>query len=51
LQGSSTRDIVEAGLQAMQLEANKLMQHEAVRKAYEHFQLMCELTKNNETIK
>jgi hypothetical protein len=26
-------------------EADKLMKHEAVRKAYEQFQLMCELTK------
>jgi hypothetical protein len=50
LQGSSTREIVEAGLTAMQQEADKLMQHESVRKAYEHFVLMCELTKNRETV-
>lgn len=41
----SARDHVEAGVKAMQEEANKLMQHESVRKAYEHFQLMCELSK------
>jgi len=39
------RDIAEAGVKAMMEEANKLMRHESVRKAYEHFLLMCELTK------
>ena len=29
-------------------EAEKLMQHEAVRKAYEQFMLVCELTKQQE---
>jgi hypothetical protein len=29
----------------MQEEADKLMKHESVRRAYEQFQLMCELTK------
>ena len=48
LTGSSTRDIAEAAVQAMQEEADKLMKHEGVRKAYEHFQLMCELTKETE---
>ena len=51
LQGSSTRDIVEAGVKAMQDEAFKLMQHKAVRDAYEQFQLVCELTKGNENVK
>ena len=50
LQINSARDIAEAGVNAMQLEADKLMQHEGVRKAYEHFVLMCELTKNRETV-
>jgi len=45
LQISSARDIAEAGLKALQEEAEELMKHEAVRKAYEHFLLMCELTK------
>jgi len=40
------RDCAEAGVKAMQEEADKLMQHESVRKAYELFQLMCELTKD-----
>jgi hypothetical protein len=51
LQGSSTRDIVEAGVQAMQEEADQLLKHEAVRQAYEQFLLVCELTKGNENVK
>ena len=39
----SAREIAEAGLKAMQEEADKLMEHESVRKAFEHFQLMCKL--------
>lgn len=46
LNGASTRDIAEAGVQAMQAEADRLMQNDAVRQAYEHFQLMCALTKS-----
>jgi len=46
LQGASTRDIVEAGVQAMQQEATKLMTHPAVRDAYEQFLLTCDLVKN-----
>jgi len=45
LHGTSTRDIAEAGINAMQIEADKLMKNESVRKAYEHFQLMCNLSK------
>ena len=41
----SYRDHAEAGVKAMQEEADKLMKHDSVRKAYEHFILMCELTK------
>jgi hypothetical protein len=48
LQGSSTRDIVEAGLAALQAEADKLMQHQAVQDAYQQFQLICELTKHKD---
>jgi hypothetical protein len=47
LQHGSARDLAEAGVNAMMIEADKLMKHEAVRKAYEQFQLMCELTKEN----
>jgi hypothetical protein len=43
----SAREIAEAGVKALQEEALKLMQHESVRQAYEHFQLVCELTKDH----
>ena len=43
----SARDAAEAGVRAMQEEADNLMQHESVRKAFEHFVLMCELTKED----
>lgn len=45
LYGLSVHDCAEAGVKAMQEEADKLMKHESVRRAYEQFQLMCELTK------
>jgi hypothetical protein len=48
LMHASARDLAEAGVKAMQAEADKLMKHEGVRKAYEHFQLMCELTKEKQ---
>lgn len=41
----STRDHAEAAVKAMQEEALKLMTNPAVKKAYEHFLLVCELTK------
>jgi len=39
------RDVAEAGVKAMMTEAEKLLENESVRKAYDHFMLMCELTK------
>jgi len=48
LRRPAIRDVAEAAVKAMQTEADKLMQHESVRKAYEHFQLMCELVKDRE---
>lgn len=45
LQIDSTRDIAEAGIKALQEEADKLMTHPAVREAFEQFQLVCKLTK------
>ena len=48
LHGLSVHDCAEAGVKAMQAEADKLMKHEGVRKAYEHFILMCELTKEKQ---
>jgi hypothetical protein len=43
----SAREIAEAGVRAMQEQALELMQHQAVRQAYEQFQLVCELTKES----
>lgn len=47
LEVASARDIAEAGLKAMQEEAERLMTNPAVRLAYEQFLLVCELTKKN----
>ena len=47
LEVGSSRDIAEAGLKAMQEEANKLLTNPAVRLAYEQFLLVCELTKKS----
>ena len=46
----SAREIAEAGLKAMMEEADQLLKNEAVRKAYEHFLLLCELTKERDTV-
>jgi hypothetical protein len=46
----SARDIAEAGLKAMMEEADQLLKNEAVRKAYEHFLMLCELTKERDTV-
>ena len=43
----SAREIAEAGIKALQDEANVLYSNEAVKKAYEHFILICELTKEH----
>lgn len=48
LEYCSYREAAEAGVKAMIDEAEKLMEHESVRKAYDHFMLMCELTKERE---
>lgn len=44
------RDVAEAGIKAMMEEADKLMKHESVRRAYEQFLLMCELAKERENV-
>lgn len=46
----SAREIAEAGAKALQEEAKMLYSNEAVRKAYEHFILMCELTKETQNV-
>lgn len=48
LNGTCVRDIAEAGVNAMQAEADQLMQHKSVRLAYEQFLLVCKLTKEKE---
>jgi hypothetical protein len=47
LEWASAREVAEKAVQAMQEEADKLMQHEGVKQAYEHFQLMCQLAKEH----
>lgn len=46
LQHSSARDVAEAGVNAMMIEADKLMTNPAVKNAYDHFLLVAELTKD-----
>ena len=45
LEWPSAREACEEAVKVMQEEADKLMKHESVRKAYDHFMLMCKLTK------
>jgi hypothetical protein len=45
LYGLSIHDCAEAGVKAMMEEAHKLMMNPSVKNAYEHFVLVCELTK------
>jgi hypothetical protein len=45
LQGASTYDIIEAGLKALRHEANMLYSNPAVKKAYEQFLMVYELSK------
>ena len=43
------QDAVQAGIEAMIQEADKLMKNDAVRNSYEHFMLICKLAKENIT--
>jgi hypothetical protein len=45
LEWPSAREVAEEGVKAMIVEAEKLMTNEGVRQAYEHFMLLCKLTK------
>lgn len=45
LSGGSAYDIAEAGMNALLLEADMLYSNPTVRNAYDHFILLCELTK------
>ena len=44
----SAHDAAQAGVTAMMEEAEKLMSNPAVRKAYDRFMLVCQLTKESE---
>jgi hypothetical protein len=48
LEWCSYREAAEAGVKAMQAEADKLMKHPSVRRAFDNFVLMCQLTKESE---
>lgn len=45
----SNYDVIQAGINAMAEEANKLLTNPSVKKAYEHFMLVCQLTKEHKT--
>jgi hypothetical protein len=47
LQWPSAREACEEAVKAMQIEADKLLAVPAVRKAYEHFLFVAELTKDH----
>jgi len=47
LEWCSYREAAEAGVAAMQQEAEKLLENPAVRQAYDQFMLLCELVKTN----
>lgn len=47
LHGLSVHDCAEAGVKAMMAEVDKLMTNPAVKKAYDHFQFVCDLTQDN----
>lgn len=44
---SSMRELAEAGVKAMQEQADQLLTNDAVRDAYERFMLVCKLTAQN----
>ena len=48
LNGLSVHDCAEAGVKAMMLEADKLLANPTVRKAYEKFLFVAELTKEHD---
>ena len=47
LEWPSAREACEEAVKAMQKEADKLMKHESVRKAFDHFYLVCKLVNEN----
>lgn len=47
LEWASIRECAEAGVKAMQEEADKLLGNPSVKKAWDYFQMVCELTREN----
>lgn len=47
LEWPSVQEVAELGVKAMQQEADKLMTNPAVRKAFDSFQMICELTREH----
>jgi hypothetical protein len=47
LEGLSIRDCAEAGVKAMQNEADNLLKHPSVQLAYDHFMLVCKLSQTS----
>ena len=50
LEWPSARECAEAGAKALQDEAKMLLSNEAVRKAYDHFILICKLTREEKNV-
>jgi hypothetical protein len=48
LEWPSAREAAEAAVVAMQVEADKLMTNPSVKKAWDRFMLVCDLTKQND---
>jgi hypothetical protein len=48
LHGSSLNDVAQAGITALIEEAEQLMQNPNVREAYDHFLVVCKLTKETQ---
>lgn len=48
LEWPSAREACEEAVKAMSIEAEKLLDHPAARKAYEHFLLVCKLVQETE---
>jgi hypothetical protein len=44
LEWPSAREVAEAGTQALQEQAEKLLENESIKAAYEHFLLLCKLS-------
>lgn len=49
LEYCSYREAAEEGVKAMMAEAESLLKNPTVKKAFEHFLLVCELTKHHDT--